>query len=114
MYRTVKHFATPQFWASYRTLPATIQKLADQCFDLLKQNPRHTSLHLKKVSRFWSVRVGLRHRALIRIENAGYGHVYGLDSTQSKVPVFRSQNPWPGFNTTLLILEPQLPRADFM
>ena len=50
----------------------------------------------------------------IRIENAGYGHVYGLDSTQSKVPVFRSQKPWPGFSTTLLILEPQLPRADFM
>ena len=44
----------------------------------------------------------------------GYGHVYGLDSTQSKVPVFRSQKPWPGFNTTLLILGPQLPRTDFM
>lgn len=30
----------------------------------MKDNPRHPSLHLKKVGRFWSVRVGLAHRAL--------------------------------------------------
>jgi hypothetical protein len=30
----------------------------------LKQDPRHPSLHFKKVGRFWSVRVGGHHRAL--------------------------------------------------
>ncbi len=29
-----------------------------------KENPRHPSLHFKKVGRFWSARVGLQHRAL--------------------------------------------------
>jgi hypothetical protein len=31
---------------------------------LLKENPQHPSLQLKKIGRFWSVRVGLRYRAL--------------------------------------------------
>jgi hypothetical protein len=31
---------------------------------LLKENPKHPSLHLKKVGRFWSVRVGRRYRAV--------------------------------------------------
>jgi hypothetical protein len=41
-----------------------VRRLADQCFELLKRNPRHPSLHFKKIGRFWSVRVGLHHRAL--------------------------------------------------
>ncbi|HEY4580299.1 MAG TPA: hypothetical protein VIG89_04625 [Candidatus Acidoferrales bacterium] len=32
---------------------------------LLKANPAHRSLHFKKAGRFWSVRVGLRHRAWV-------------------------------------------------
>jgi hypothetical protein len=39
-------------------------KLADNNFILLKRNPRHPSLHLKKVGRFWSVRVGDHYRAI--------------------------------------------------
>jgi len=31
---------------------------------LLKSNPRHPSLHFKPVGQYWSVRVGLRYRAL--------------------------------------------------
>jgi hypothetical protein len=31
---------------------------------LLEKDPRHPSLHLKKVRGFWSVRVGLHYRAL--------------------------------------------------
>jgi hypothetical protein len=31
---------------------------------LLKNDPRHPSLHLKKVGALWSVRVGLHYRAL--------------------------------------------------
>jgi hypothetical protein len=30
----------------------------------LKQDPRHPSLHFKKVGRFWSARVGAHYRAL--------------------------------------------------
>jgi hypothetical protein len=67
----LNHFATPSFWSSYRGLPADMQALADKCFALLKTNPRHPSLHLKKAGRFWSVRVGKRHRALAREHSDG-------------------------------------------
>jgi hypothetical protein len=60
----VRHRATPRFWRCYYQLPKPVQELADRCFALLKQNPHHPSLHLKKVGRFWSVRVGLYYRAL--------------------------------------------------
>jgi len=45
-------------------LPEDIQKLAEQAFEHLKQDPRHPSLHFKKVGRFWSARVGASYRAL--------------------------------------------------
>jgi hypothetical protein len=60
----VNHHASPDFWACYRALPASVQELADKAFALLKVNPRHPSLHFKRVAQFWSVRVGLRHRAI--------------------------------------------------
>ncbi|CAN5183524.1 hypothetical protein BH23GEM4_BH23GEM4_20340 [soil metagenome] len=60
------HFATPSLWSSYRALPDEIQRLADKNFSLLKENPRHPSLRLKKVGAFWSARVGRSYRALAR------------------------------------------------
>jgi len=60
----LKHFASPEFWSAYRLLPQSVQELADKSFALLKQDPRHPSLHFKKVGRFRSVRVGLFYRAL--------------------------------------------------
>ncbi len=60
----MKHFATPDFWKAYETLPVHVRRLADSNYQLLKTNPRHPSLHFKRVGRFWSVRVGLRFRAL--------------------------------------------------
>lgn len=45
-------------------LPENVRSLADKNYALLKDNPRHPSLQLKKVGRFWSVRVGGRDRAL--------------------------------------------------
>jgi hypothetical protein len=60
----MNHFATPEFWYHYRRLPDEIQELADKNYALLRENPRHPSLHLKKIESFWSVRVGLRNRAL--------------------------------------------------
>jgi len=62
----MKHFATSEFWYCYRQLPADVQELADKCFALLKRDPHHPSLRLKKIDSFWSVRVGLRYRALAR------------------------------------------------
>jgi len=64
MSRTLKHFASPSFWQHYRTLPGDIRKKADKNFELLKSNPLHPSLHLKKVGKYWSVRVGKKYRAI--------------------------------------------------
>ena len=60
----MKHTANPSFWKSYDALPAEIQALADKNFELLKTNPRHSSLCLKKVGQYWSVRVGRKYRAV--------------------------------------------------
>jgi hypothetical protein len=60
----VKHFASPEFWEHYQGLPAEFRELADKSFDLLKANPSHPWLRLKKVGRFWSARVGRKYRAL--------------------------------------------------
>jgi hypothetical protein len=62
----LKHFATPDFWFHYRQLPETIRLLADKNFELLKANPRHPSLRLKKVGDFWSARVGLNYLAMAK------------------------------------------------
>jgi hypothetical protein len=60
----VKHFASASFWDSCAKLPENVRALADKSFALLKDNPRHPSLQLKKIGRYWSVRVGARYRAL--------------------------------------------------
>ena len=60
----MNHHASPDFWTCYRKLSPSVQELADRAFALLKADPRHPSLHLKKVGSFWSARVGLHHRAI--------------------------------------------------
>ena len=60
----MKHQASPRFWRCYGGLPATVQAQAHRAYLQLRDDPRHPSLHLKRIVRFWSVRVGLRHRAL--------------------------------------------------
>ena len=60
----MRHLASPRFWRSYEALSAAVQEQADRAYELLKADPRHPSLHLKRIGRFWSVRVGLKHRAL--------------------------------------------------
>ena len=60
----MNHRATSRFWACYCQLPVAVRDLSDTSFDLLKENLRHPSLHLKKVNRLWSVRIGRKHRAL--------------------------------------------------
>ena len=60
----MKHFTVPAFWACYDKLPAEIKAQADKNYNLLKENPGHPSLHLKKIENYYSVRVSLRYRAL--------------------------------------------------
>jgi hypothetical protein len=60
----LKHFAAPSFWEGYERLPVNIRRLSDQCYRVLKSNPRHPSLHFKKIGKYRSVRVGLHYRAL--------------------------------------------------
>lgn len=60
----MKHFTNTKFWAAREKLPVHVQKVADKNFDLLKSDPAHPSLQLKKVGRYWSARVGLDYRAL--------------------------------------------------
>jgi hypothetical protein len=61
----MKHRATPRFWACYHRLPEEVQQLADRSYKLLCNDPRHPSLHFKKVKdSLWSARVGMHYRAL--------------------------------------------------
>jgi hypothetical protein len=60
----VTHRANPRFWAHYRRLPEDVRLLADESYRLLRRDPKHPSLHFKRIGRFWSVRVGLHYRAL--------------------------------------------------
>jgi len=68
----LKHFASPDFWIHYRALPDEIRTLADEKFELLKSDPRHGSLQLKKVGIFWSVRIGRRYRAVAKERAEGF------------------------------------------
>jgi hypothetical protein len=58
----LNHYASPRFWALYEALPSDIRDLADKNYQLLKSDPRHPSL--KRIGKFWSVRIGLQYRAL--------------------------------------------------
>ncbi len=60
----MKHRATAGFWKAYAELPEPVRRQADRAFDLMRDNPRHPSLRLKKVGEFWSARVDTNHRAL--------------------------------------------------
>ena len=58
------HFTTPEFWQCYNALPAEVRRSADNAYALLRENPRHPSLHFKKIGRFWAARAGSNHREL--------------------------------------------------
>lgn len=64
MQNTLTHHTTTKYWEYYHSLPAKTKKLADKNFQLLKLTPNHPSLQLKKIKKYWSVRVGIHYRAL--------------------------------------------------
>ena len=45
----MKHFTNAKFWVAYQALPPKVQRLADKNFQLMKADPRHPSIQLKKV-----------------------------------------------------------------
>jgi hypothetical protein len=65
----VNHRTTPDFWDGYNALPREVRQLADKNYELLKNDPSHPSLELKKVGSLWSVRIGLHYRALATDED---------------------------------------------
>ena len=66
----MKHFINSDFQECYDKLPRHVKKLVDKNIILLKENPYHPSLFLKKVAKFWSIRIGKRHRALaVKVED---------------------------------------------
>ena len=67
----MEHILDADFWRFCAELPRDVQRRVPQKFELLRQNPRHTSLYLKKVGKqLWSARITQEYRALAR-ENAG-------------------------------------------
>ena len=63
------HRANTDFWADYDALLPEIRTRANKQFALLKANPHHLSLQLKKVGErggreIWSARITLKYRAL--------------------------------------------------
>jgi len=72
----VKHVATASFWKAYEALPKDIRELADKSYTLLKANPRHPSLQLKKIGELWSARVTLDYRALALEHDDGLAWIW--------------------------------------
>ena len=60
----MRHRASEKFWAFYDVLPAHVRDLSDKNFALLKDDSKHPSLHLKRIGKLWSARVGDHYRVL--------------------------------------------------
>jgi hypothetical protein len=60
----LNHYASSKFWALYDALPPEVRAVADKNYELLRANPKHPSLHFKRIGNLWSVRAGIHHRAL--------------------------------------------------
>jgi len=66
------HKATVRFWSCFIQLPQSTQRLAKKNYALLKEDPKHPSLHFKKIGKLWSARVGKNYRALAMEDNTGF------------------------------------------
>jgi hypothetical protein len=68
-----------------------VRKLADRSFAQLKADPKHPSLHFKKIGTIWSARVGLHYRALAT--EVGEDRAWFWIGTHAEYDRLRSQNP---------------------
>ena len=66
------HKSTTRFWCCFDALPKEIKEIARKNYSLLKENPKHPSLHFKKVGKLWSARVGRNHRSLAIEDEVGF------------------------------------------
>jgi hypothetical protein len=85
----MRHFTTPEFWQLFNRLPQEIQTLAKKDFELLKENPRHPSLRLKKAGLYWTVRVGIHYRAIAK-ERAEGLNWFGLATIRNTIASCRN------------------------
>jgi hypothetical protein len=82
----VNHTTSSRFWDCYAALPKEVRDLADRSFKLLKRNPRHPSLHFKKVGKVWSARVGIHYRTIAIEVEGGFLWVWiGLHSEYDRL-----------------------------
>ncbi len=58
------HKTSQRFRKALKSLPINIRKLANKNFIILKSDPKHPSLHFKKIGTIWSVRIGINYRAI--------------------------------------------------
>jgi hypothetical protein len=64
MQPSLTHLTSPDYWPLYYQLPADVRQTTDKYFSLLKSDPRHPSLHLKRIGDLWSVRAGIHYCAI--------------------------------------------------
>jgi hypothetical protein len=67
---------TDRFREAFNNLPVKVQRVANINFERLNKNPRHPSLHFKKIGKFWSLRIGLNYRSLAIKDKSGYTWVW--------------------------------------
>ena len=58
------HHAAPSSWDAFNALDEASQRTARDAFGMMKADPRHPGIHLKKIGRYWSARVGHSYRAV--------------------------------------------------
>lgn len=60
----IGHKLTEEFQGWCGKLPKDVRKRVFRKFEMLRQDPRHCSLCLKKVGTYWSIKISRGHRAL--------------------------------------------------
>lgn len=64
--RRFESFRRPRLFVPLPSTADEIRELADKNFALLKADPRHSSIRLKKIGALYSARIGLNYRALAK------------------------------------------------
>lgn len=62
----LRSFVSASFRKLYDELPNQVQKLADDKYRLLKDDPFHPSLEFQAKGKVWTVAIGRSHRAIAR------------------------------------------------
>ena len=68
----MRFIVTERFTRAYRDLPSELQRKADKALRLLQENPRHPSLHLKKIQGtpgIWEARVDKNCRLTLEMHS---------------------------------------------